>query len=60
MSPLGMVKSKTAFCGVPEFCTVALVPGAPVVTVPTANVAAVPLSPVGPVGPVEPCIYAQH
>ena len=47
-----MVKSKTAFCGVPEFCTVALVPGAPVVTVPTANVAAVPLSPVGPVGPV--------
>ena len=40
VSPRGITKFKTAFCGVPELVTTALVPGAPVKVVPTVTVGA--------------------
>ena len=52
--PRGMTKSNTAFSGVPELVTAALLPGSPEVTLPTAIVAAAPGAPVDPDGPVAP------
>jgi hypothetical protein len=53
VSPLGIVKFKTAADVVPEFETVAEVPATPVVVVPTATVAAVPVAPTSPLGTVK-------
>ena len=50
VSPRGITKSNTAASSVPEFVTVASVPGSPVVTVPTLMAAVNPVAPVGPVG----------
>ena len=46
--PLGITKFNTALDVVPEFVTLALVPGAPVVVVPTVTVAELPEGPCGP------------
>jgi hypothetical protein len=51
LSPLGIVKLKTAALVVPAFVTEALVPAAPVVVVPAVAVAAVPVAPVAPLSP---------
>ena len=50
------MKFNTAALEVPEFTTVALVPGAPVVTVPTVTVAASPGLPVSPLSPLSPLL----
>ena len=54
LAPLGIVKSNLAAVVVPEFLTITLVPGSPVVTVPTVIVAAVPSLPAEPAGPAGP------
>ena len=57
VEPWGMTKFNRAFWAVPALLTSALVPGAPVVTLPTSTVAAppgIPVAPVAPVGPVTP------
>ena len=59
VSPLGIVKSKTAAPEVPLFVTFACVPGSPVVTVPTVIVAAVPVAPVAPVAPLMFPFFVQ-
>ena len=50
VSPRGIVKLNVAADDEPPLTMVALLPGAPVVTVPTAIVAAVPVVPVSPFG----------
>src|SRR5690625_4516229 len=53
-APFGIVKSNTAADDVPEFVTLAFVPGAPVVVVPAAMVAAAPSAPSVPAAPTSP------
>ena len=52
--PLGNTKSNTALLAVPLLMTLALLPAAPVVTVPIFIVAAAPISPCTPCKPRSP------
>jgi hypothetical protein len=54
VAPCGIVNSRTAAEVVPEFVTVALVPGLPVVVEPTVTVAAAPSAPGAPAAPSAP------
>jgi hypothetical protein len=58
LSPLGIVKLKTAALVVPAFVTEAVVPALPVVVVPALTVAAVPVAPVAPLAPATEKVHA--
>ena len=59
VSPLGILKSNVAADDDPLFAMDALLPAAPVVTVPAAMVAAVPVEPVSPFGIVKSRVAAE-